>query len=130
MKKKSQTFSADLLVVIVILLFGALFLVMNQINKVDSKDVDALYAKAAEDSRVIVEELKTKQVLDGESNVEVDKLMAIDLDQLRQDLNIREDFCIVFEKDGKLVKIDPENNVNGVGSSNIVVNGMPCTTVG
>ena len=33
---------------------------------------------------------------------------------------------IVFEKDGKLVKIDPENNLNGIGSGDIIVNDEPC----
>jgi hypothetical protein len=126
--KKSQSFSADLLVVIVILLFGALFLVMNQINKVDEADLNQIYKQASEDSRIIVEELKSSQILNEENNVDVDKLMSIDLDQLREDLNIQEDFCIVFEKDDKLVKIDPENNINGIGSSEIIVNGVPCSS--
>ena len=126
-KNNGQSFSTDILVVVVILLVSALFLVMNKVND-ESKgpDLNELSAIAAEDSKIIVEDLKASTVIDSENNVEIDSLLQIDIEELRDRLNIDSDFCIVFEKDGNLVKIDPENDITGIGSENIVVNGVAC----
>ena len=125
--KKSQSLSTDILVVVVIILFGALFLVLNKINDVENGPTsNEKYTLAAKDSQIIVEELRTRDVLDSEDRVNVDVLMAIDEAELKESLGIKNDFCIVFEKDGKLVKIDPQNDINGIGSENIIVNGVPC----
>ncbi len=127
--RKGQTFSADIMVVIVILLFGALFLLMNNLDNdnVSKRDVDTVYEQSSEDSKLIFEELKTKNYLDQENNVNLKELQTIDVNKIKEDLNIKGKFCIVFEKDGNLVKIDPENNVNGIGDSEIIVNDVPCT---
>lgn len=128
--KKGQSFSIDLLIVIVVILFGVLFLVMNEIQKVDtgSKDINELQEKSTEQSKIIVDELKMSNIIDDNNNVEIEQLLQVDMEQLKADLNIDNDFCIVFEKDGKLVKIDPNNEVYGIGStSDIAINNIPCT---
>ena len=58
--------------------------------------------------------------------LQVDKLLALEEGELRNELGIKNKFCIVFEKDGNLVKIDPENNLNGIGSEDLIVNDEPC----
>ncbi len=123
---KAQSFSTDIMVVIVIILFGTLFLVANKVNSGDDVNVNDLYEKASADSKLIVDTLKSGNIIDSENNVKVDNLMQVDVDALKQQLNIKGDFCIVFERDGKLVKIDPNNEVNGIGSDKIIVNGVPC----
>lgn len=124
--KIGQSFSADILVVIVVLLFGVLFLVMSKINTAENKNIEVKYDEAAVDSKVIVDSLKLSGVLDSENNVNIEKLLLIDDQQIKADSGVKNDFAIVFEKDGKLVKIDSDKGVNCVGSPDIIVNGVPC----
>ncbi|MDA3855440.1 MAG: hypothetical protein PF569_04225 [Candidatus Woesearchaeota archaeon] len=128
LNKKCQAISTDILVVIVVVLFGALFLVATKVNNTSDVDVDALYAEASVYSNAIVDEFKNTEIIDEENNIQVENLLQIDIEQLREELNIRDDFCIVFEKDGNLVKIDSDSNVTGVGSSSIIVNDVPCVS--
>ncbi len=128
LNKKSQSFSTDIVVVIVIVLFGALFLIMNKINTVESgTSIEDLSKEAAVSSKLIVETLKTEDVIDSENKIDVNKLLQLNEDELKEELGIKDDFAIVFEKDGKLVKIDPENDINCIGSNNIIVNGQECS---
>ncbi len=125
--KRSQSLSTDILVVVVIVLFGALFLVMNKINDVGSgPEFNEKYELASQNAEIIVDDLKSKGVISSENKVDLDKLILVDEASIRDEFGIVGDFCIVFEKDGKLVKIDPENNINGIGSEDIIVNGVPC----
>jgi hypothetical protein len=128
LNKKCQAISTDILVVIVVVLFGALFLVATKVNNTSDVDVDALYAEASVYSNAIVDEFKNTEIIDEENNIQVENLLQIDIEQLREELNIRDDFCIVFEKDGNLVKIASDSNVTGVGSSSIIVNDVPCVS--
>lgn len=125
--KKGQSLSTDILVVVIIVLFGALFLVMNKINsEQEGPSFEEKYQLASQDAKTIVSNLKTNEIIDSENVINVERLMTLNQDELRNELGIKNDFCIVFEKDGNLVKIDPENNVNGIGSKEIIVNGVPC----
>ena len=125
--KKGQSFSTDVLVVVVIVLFGALFLVMSTINDLeDGPSVEEKYAIAAFDADLVKGSLEEQGIIDSESRVDVDKLLTVDEQTLREELGIKNKFCIVFEKDGKLVKIDPNNDINGIGSEDIIVNDVPC----
>lgn len=124
---RGQSLSTDVLVVIVLVLFGALFLVINQITQEEQTDLDKRAEQATAESRIIIDRLANEGIIDDQSNVDVDLLLTIDEEQLRRELNIQNEFAIVFEKDGRLVRIDPENQVNCVGSSNIVINGVECS---
>lgn len=127
-EKKSQTFSADLLIVIVIVLFGVLFLVVQKTQSLSDEGAlfEEKYEEASEKTKVIVTELKQKEVLSQENEVDIEKLLQLDEKQLKEELGISGDFAIVFEKDGKLVKIDPENDVTCIGSNKIIVNDEVC----
>lgn len=125
--KKAQSFSTDIIVVVVIILFGSLFVVMSQINNVESgPSLEEKYEEASLEAKVVFENLKSSQIINSENQVDVDKLLTLNERELREELSLPNEFGIVFEKDGKLVKIDPENNVNCVGSSSIIVNGEEC----
>ncbi len=124
--KKAQNFSADILVVIIIVLFGALFLVINKINEEEKVDFEAISKQSTRDSQLIATELETQGILEGNNEVNVEKLLQLDEEEIKSELGIEGDFAIVFERDGKLVKIDPDNNINCVGTSNVIVNGVPC----
>lgn len=123
---KAQNFSADILVVIVILLFGVLFLVMNQVSNQDSKKLDNTVKVVSQETDLILDQLKASSIIDDKNNVNVGNLMLVDVDKIKEDANIKGEFCIVFEKDGNLVKIDSENKIHGVGSDKILVNNAPC----
>lgn len=125
--KKAQIFSTDIIVVIVIVLFGAIFLVMNQISsQTGGNTIEEKHKIAQTQSKLIINNLKTNDILESDSTINVEKLVLIDKDELIAQLNLKNKFCIVFEKDGKLVRIDPSSETNGIGSSEIVVNDLPC----
>lgn len=128
--KKAQSLSLDVLIVVAILLFGIIFLIMNQTNNVnqssDSKKFKKLEENAQKNSQIVLKELKSNYVINEENNVEVDNLLQVDVQKIKNDLDITGEFAIVFEKDGKLVKIDPTNNITCIGSDKIVVNGQNC----
>ena len=70
--------------------------------------------------------MKESEIISKENQIDVDKLILMNEQEIKEELGIRNKFCIVFEKDGKLVKIDPEEDILGIGSNDIVVNGVNC----
>ena len=125
--KLGQNFSTDIIIVAVVVLFGVLFLVMNKINVTDdNQDYDSLTKKADLLNRVIIDELKKTEVIDDENHVQLEELLQLDTNELKETLSLPDDFCIVFEKDGKLIQIDSRNGINGIGSENIIVNDVRC----
>jgi len=131
MKKqnKSQSFSTDIIVVVVIVLFGAIFLIMNQSNNLKNEQtIDVVYKQASKDSKLVVENLKFNKVIDSENKIDTNKLLQMDEANIKEQLGIKNDFAITFEKNGKLVKIDPENNINCIGSKSIIINGQSCSS--
>ncbi|MFW5705188.1 MAG: hypothetical protein ACOCXG_05085 [Nanoarchaeota archaeon] len=125
--KFGQSFSTDIIVVVVLILFGGLFLIVLKLNDAGTDPaIDQKYEVAALESKVLIENFKKEGIIDNQNEVDVEKLMQIMPEEVKEDLNIGNDFAIVFEKDGNLVKIDPENNINCVGSEKIIVNGVQC----
>ena len=125
--KTGQSFSADILVVMIIILFGTLFLVLNKINDVEDTNIEEKYEVATMESNLIYDSLKSTEVIDTQDNLDVSALLQMSDEELKEELGLSNDFAIVFEKDGKLVKIDPENNIDCIGSSKISVNGVACS---
>jgi len=122
-KKKTQSFSTDVIIVVIIILFGTLFLVANKINTVESKTIGEVQSQASDDSDIIYSSLKDSKVIDSKGVIDANKLLALNDVQLKEELGIKSDFAITFEKNGKLVKI---GNKNCIGSTNIIVNGQIC----
>ena len=112
MVKKAQSFSADILVVIVIVLFGALFLVINKISEEQNEDLLEKAREANLESKEILDYFRVSGILDEDNNINIDQLISADLDSIKEELGIKNEFAIVFEKNGKLVKIDPASNLN------------------
>jgi hypothetical protein len=124
--KLGQIFSTDIVVVIIIVLFGAIFLVMNQINQTSELSPEERYTIAQAESSLVINNLKTNEIIKQDNTIDIDKLILLSEEEIRKELNLKNKFCIVFEKDGKLVKIDPNSKTYGKGSSDIIVNGEPC----
>jgi biopolymer transport protein ExbD len=128
--RKSQAFSTEIIVVVVMLLVITLFVVAQQFNEKqitsNNLEIEKLKEKSNQESKLIVESLKKEKILNNENKVNIEKLSSIDKNKIKEELGITGDFAIVFEKDGKLVKINPESNQTCIGSNKIVVNGVPC----
>lgn len=124
--KLGQVFSTDIVVVIIIVLFGAIFLVLNQINQTTDISPEERFDNAQTQSEILIGSLEKDEIIKSDNSIDVNKLLTLNEQELREELNIKNDFCIVFEKDGKLVKIDPNSKTYGIGSENIIVNGEPC----
>ena len=126
--KKAQAFSVDIIIVIVVVLFGILILVLTQINETEGESsIEERYDRAALDAHIIFENLKEKGIVQHSDNsVDAHELLTINDEDMRGELGISGKFCIVLERDGKLVKIDSQSSVNGVGSEDIIVNEEPC----
>jgi hypothetical protein len=126
-QKKGQSLSADILVVSVIVLFGVLFLVMNQINKTQEGDIYKKLEESEVETQIIYESLVLNSVVDEDNNLDIEEILSLNHDELRYELGLRNDFAIVFEKEGKLVMVDPQNNITCLGSPKVVVNGIACS---
>lgn len=123
--KKSQSMSTDLIVVIALLLFGVLFVVFNQINTQEERNFSQIEEQNKVISDSIYNSLLSKSVI-NDNKVSLESLKQISEDEIRQELGINKDFAIAFEKDGKLIYIDSEDNVSCVGSNKIKINDLNC----
>lgn len=123
--KKSQSMSTDLIVVIALLLFGVLFVVFNQINTQEERNFSQIEEQNKIISDSIYNSLLSRSVID-DNKVSLEGLKQISEDEIRQELGINKDFAIAFEKDGKLIYIDSEDNVSCVGSNKIKINNQNC----
>ena len=126
--KKAQSFSVDIVIVIVVVLFGALLLVLSQISEVEKEPtIEERQDTASLDSQIIFENLKERGIVQHSDNsVDIQELLTINDENMREELGISGKFCIVLEREGKLVRIDPHSPVHGVGSEDIIVNEEPC----
>lgn len=125
--KKAQIFSADIIVVIVVILFGSLFLVLNQINTSNSSgSLNSKISQATLNSKNIYSNLKSKNIITSQNQIDLAQLQSLNESQIKQELGIKGNFAIAFEKDGKLIKINPETNVTCIGFSKIYINGVSC----
>lgn len=126
MNKKAQSISIDLIVVVSIVMFGVLFLVFNQINTQEDKQITLLSERSEHVSEQIFISLQDDGIIEDNNVVNVDELIQLSDEELKQELGISGDFAIAFEKDGKLVYIDSVQNISCLGSDKIIVNGKNC----
>ncbi len=127
-QKKSQTFSADLFVVVIVILIGVLFLVINKINTNEVVNTEEIEKEAEKEADLIFKTFEEKNILNENGDLDIISIKNLDYEKLKEDLNIKGDFAIVLEKDGKLVKFSPNEDQTCFGSDKIIVNGKPCKT--
>ena len=121
----SQNMSTDLIVVMALLLFGVLFIVFNQINSQEERNFSQIEEQNKVISDSIYNSLLSKKIID-ENRVSLENLKQLSQNELRQELGITNDFAIAFEKDGKLIYIDSEDNISCIGSEKIKINNQNC----
>lgn len=121
----SQSMSTDLIVVMALLLFGVLFVVFNQINSQEEKNFNQIEEQNKIISDSIYNSLLSKKIID-DNKVSLESLKQLSENEIRQELGIDNDFAIAFEKDGKLIYIDSEDNISCIGSGKIKINNQNC----
>lgn len=123
--KKAQSLSIDVVIVIALLLFGVLFLVFNQINTEEIQNFEETIEQSEIVSDTVFSSLETRGIVEDKA-VNVERLIQLDEQELREELGVLEDFAIAFEKDGKLIYIDSTTNLSCLGTNKIIVNGNNC----
>lgn len=124
--RKSQTWSADIILAIVVFL-GAFFMFYYFVGSNPTAEANALKQEAS----VVIIQATTKNgtinILDN-NTVSVNKfsdLKKIDYDELKSRLRIDGDFCLYLEDEkGNLVLVG--NTYKGLGSKGISIAGTPC----
>lgn len=122
---KAQNMSTDLIVVMALLLFGVLFVVFNQINTQEDRNFSQIQQESKVVSDSIYNSLLSKEIV-KDNKVNLENLKQISEEEIRRELGITSDFAIAFEKDGKLIYIDSEDNTSCIGSNKIKINNQSC----
>ncbi|MFP4401704.1 MAG: hypothetical protein ACLFPL_00590 [Candidatus Nanoarchaeia archaeon] len=124
--KKSQGLSADLIVVVSILLLSVLFVVFNQINTQEERNFEEVRAQSQTASNLIFSYLSTQGIVGENNAINVEELKQINVEEIRRSLDIDGDFAIAFERDGELIYIDSQTNFSCIGSDKIIINNENC----
>ena len=125
-QKKSQAVSIDLVIVMALVLFGALFLVFTKINDQKDENFEDIVKRSEQVSDSVFNSLQEEGIIADNNAINVERLVQLDEEELRNQLGVDADFAIAFEKDGKLIYIDSAQNLSCLGSDKIIVNGNNC----
>jgi hypothetical protein len=119
--KKGQIFSMEILLVVILLMTTVILIVISQIDTVQqSGDLDARLEANDKEADNIYRYIEENDLLEyDQNNPSLLKLTTIDVNTLKAEAGVRNDFVIYLEKDGKLVKIDPQNNIDLVGNADL-----------
>ena len=123
--KKAQSLSTDLIVVMALVLFGVLFVVFNQINTQEQRSFEEIQSQSRLVSDSIYNSLLSRGIIE-QNNVNLELLKQLTEEELREQLDINQDFAIAFERDGNLIFIDPDNDLSCLGSDKIIINDINC----
>ena len=124
--KTAQTLSTDLIIVVAFVLLASLFVVFNQINIQQERNFEDIRQESKTVSDSVYNALLTSNIIGRNNDIDLVQLRQINEDEIRQQLNINRDFAIAFEKDGRLIYIDPEEGISCIGSNKIVINDRNC----
>lgn len=123
--KNAQSLSTDLIVVMALVLFGVLFVVFNQINAQEQRSFEEIQSQSRLVSDSIYNSLLSRGIIE-QNNVNLELLKQLTEEELREQLDINQDFAIAFERDGNLIFIDPDNGLSCLGSDKIIINDINC----
>ena len=124
--RKSQNFSVDVVVVVVILLFVGVFFVANTTQV---EDEDLLSDRISQQERVaddVVSNLVDMDILSVEDELDREKFKQLDGEKIKESFGVFQDICISFEEGGRVVNVTGEESF-GKGSSSIIINGKRCS---
>ncbi len=120
--KKSQTWSTDAIVAVIIFTFVALsfFYITGKSTQKKEVDVVALEARKLPDLFSQSNNNSISFLTDNRVNVQkLENLSTFSYSQLKTQLGLINDFCIHFEdEDGNVIFINSTNNITGIGNCN------------
>ena len=123
MEKKSQNFSLDIIIVVIIILFVGLTLIINQAEETETQVLDKRLEEQEKIYRMVIKNLEDRDILNSEN--EINKKLIKNLDeQAIKSFGVSHEICISFEIDEKLIEVG--DNKLGIGSSDITINGTNC----
>ena len=124
--KKAQAISMDLIVVISLILFSALFVIFTKINSQEDENFEKLVEKGADTSQTLFNSLKSDGVIVDNNAINAERMVQLSEEELRESLRLTDDFAIAFEKEGDLVGISSSQNITCLGTGKIAINGFSC----
>jgi hypothetical protein len=128
--KKSQTFSFDIMIAVIIFL-SAFFVFYIILGGSQKEKVGELQDDASKILEAIVSKDSKVRVVD-EDIINATRLIELldDYPAIKQQLRVQNDFCIYFEDNaGKtiFIEISETEKRSGIGSQTIKVSGTPCS---
>ena len=126
LKKKSQAWSMDVILAVVIFI-GAFFLYYVLASSNRGEKTGNLKEDALSVLKQISSEGSSLKIIDRQTinDTKIGELKNMNYDQLKNTLRVNGDFCIYIEDDqGKIVPIN--QSYMGVGSSSMNISGIPC----
>ena len=128
MKKRSQTVSTDVIFAIMLFLFGFI-LFFHIISQQESNDLESIKREGNTLPLKFIGPEKSTGLIVG-NRVDKEKLKQLsdmDYEELKQELNLKYDFCMYFEDEqGNIIDITKETGKFCIGSPDAKLNGIPC----
>lgn len=128
--KKSQAWSMDIMLAVVIFIGAALFFYLI-LNNSQGTEINALQDDASKVINALVSDDSGIGIINGNevNTTKLKDLLSEDYESIKQKLRIESEFCIFMEDgDGNIIYIDTnsEQNPTGIGSEIINVSDVPC----
>ena len=126
-KKKAQSFSLEVMILVVFVMFVGIFFVVFLLDDLGGEDDHEEIIDEMENEEVLIyNELERREIIDQRGEVNLDRLAALDANELRQELGIRSHFAITLEHEDGLVLIDSQEGVDCIGTGEMGVSGNVC----
>jgi len=117
LNKRAQVWSIDLFIAVVIFLLalGVFYFFM-------SRDTAETQSKLKIESQLIATKLVGEEqgsIINGTTldDQKLESVLNMEYDQLKQELNIKDDFCVVFKDQEGRVLLIGEENLTGIGNN-------------
>ncbi len=123
--KKGQVWSVDAILGVFLFIIISIAVITFSFSRGEEEKAGQL----KEEGDKIYNWLAKDQVInDKQMNPDrIKELAAMDYEDLKTELGVDNDFCLyLVDEEGKLMYIDIENNITGIGSPKVLINGTPC----
>ena len=126
--KKGQAWSIDAIVGVFLFVIIVMSVIAFTISKAHSQEM----TKLQEDGSKLFSSLSGNLNIIKERKIDPDALADLSgksYEELKDEFNIRSDFCIYFVDDqGNLVFLDELGSKVGLGSPDVLINNIPCNS--
>jgi hypothetical protein len=128
--RKGQAWSIDAIVGVFLFLIIVISVIAFSMSKQHSAEMEQL----KEDGEKLFVSLSEKGGMQAISEKKINpdvlaSMTEMDYEELKARLGMSSDFCIYFvDEEGDLVFLDELGNTVGVGSPEVLINGIPCNS--